>query len=84
MKSSFIDDIIAKSICNTGNNTKRYIHTQSTLSKEWEVNHNLGFLANSKVYYYDGIEFEALITNVDENNVKIEMNKSLTGYVICT
>jgi hypothetical protein len=62
----------------------RYIHIQSVLSKQWQVQHNMG--AHPAVFIEDagGSIIFGTVTYVDDNLLTIAFTYSATGRVNCT
>lgn len=60
----------------------RFVHTQSSASATWTVNHNLGFLPQVTVLSPGGIEVEATVTHVSANQAVITFNTAQAGQAI--
>lgn len=61
-----------------------YIHTQSTASDTWTINHNLGVRPAVTLLTDGGAEFEAAVSHLDANTAVASMTIPLTGTARCT
>ena len=59
-----------------------YDHIQSVSSAEWIVNHNLGRLVSVTVLNPGGVEVEAEVAQVSENQARVYFNLPQTGKVL--
>lgn len=66
----------------SGDAALQYTHTQSVASDTWVVNHNKGYRPNAIVYSIGWIEIEAAIIHTSENQILVQLNSPMTGYVI--
>ncbi len=62
---------------------KTYNHTQSVLSDEWEIEHNLGKYPSVTCVLENGYEFTPDVEYIDENNLIIHLNGSDRGTAYC-
>lgn len=70
-------------VTETGGTTNpRFVHTQSSASATWVVNHNLGFFPQVTVLSPGRIEVEATVEHVSANQVVITFNTAQTGQAI--
>lgn len=56
-----------------------YVHTQSSASTTWTINHNLGFVPSVSLYTVGGVEFEAEVVNVSNNQCVVYLVTALAG-----
>jgi hypothetical protein len=61
----------------------RYVHTQSTASTTWTVNHNLGSRPLIAVFSAGGVEVDASILHISNNQAQISFNTAVTGTATC-
>lgn len=61
-----------------------YQHTQSTPATEWVVNHNMGRRPTVNVYTVGWVEMDALEVHASLNQVIIQMNSPMAGFVLCS
>jgi len=66
-----------------GLNGEGFVHTQSSPSTEWIVNHNLGFRPGVTVLSPGGIEVDAAVAHVTTNQLRVTFTASQTGSVRC-
>jgi hypothetical protein len=66
-----------------GGGNLNYVHTQSTPSNVWYVNHNLNVKCSVQVVDINQIEIVAEIRWDDNNNVTVFFNTDEIGYVYC-
>lgn len=66
-----------------GDAAAQFIHTQSAPLDTWTVNHNKGYRPSVQVYSPGWVEIEANIIHVSENQIVVQLNEPLTGFVIC-
>jgi len=59
-----------------------YVHTQSSLSNQWTINHNLGYRPIIDVLSPGGMMVIAEIIHVSVNQVQINFNSPQTGTAI--
>lgn len=60
-----------------------YVHTQSTPSDIWIVNHNLGFYPSVSVLNSGLVEILASVEHISVNTLRIRLNHPMTGIVRC-
>jgi hypothetical protein len=65
-------------------NQVKYVHTQNSISSQWEIAHNLGFFPNITVLDNANRVIEADIQYVNINNAKIVMNVGISGTAYLT
>ena len=67
-------------------NHVKYVHTQTTVSNDWTVNHNLGFFPNVTILDNDTPPriIEADIRYLNTNSVRIIMNTAMSGVAYLT
>lgn len=65
------------------NTPEPYIHTQSSPSTIWTVNHNLGYIPQTTLFTTGGVEFEAEVVNISENQVQVLLVVSIAGTARC-
>lgn len=57
-----------------------YMHTQSTPSSTWIINHNLGFKPAVELFDSGSQEIDADIVHVSDNQVVVSLTKAITGF----
>jgi hypothetical protein len=67
-------------------NHVRYVHTQTSVSNDWTINHNLNFYPNVTILDNDNPPriVEADIRYLNTNSVRIIMNTSMSGTAYLT
>jgi hypothetical protein len=67
-------------------NHVRYVHTQTVVSNDWTINHNLGFFPNVTILDNDSPPriIEADIRYLNTSSVRIIMNTSMSGTAYLT
>lgn len=67
-------------------NHVKYVHSQTTVSNNWEINHNLGFFPNVTILDNDTPPriVEADIRYLNTNSVTISMNTAMSGTAYLT
>lgn len=65
----------------TGSGT--YEHNQASPSALWTINHNLGFRPSITLLTTGGVEFEAEIGHVSENQAVATLTQPLAGMARC-
>jgi hypothetical protein len=67
-------------------NHVKYVHTQTTVSNDWTVTHNLGFFPNVTILDNDTPPriIEADIRYLNTNSVRIIMNTAMSGVAYLT
>jgi hypothetical protein len=67
-------------------NHVRYVHTQTEVSNDWTINHNLGFFPNVTILDNDTPPriIEADIRYLNTSSVRIIMNTSMSGTAYLT
>lgn len=58
---------------------KNYLHTQSVVSDEWVINHNLNKYPSVTVIDSAGNEVIGDVEHIDKNNLKIKFASGFTG-----
>lgn len=61
----------------------KYVHQQLVPASVWIVNHNLGHVVGVSVFTTGGVEVDAAVTNVNNNQAVINFNGALAGYATC-
>ena len=61
-----------------------YLHTQSSASDTWTVNHNLGYRPVVSVRSPGGVEVEATVTHTSVNQCVVTFAAPYTGTVFCS
>ena len=67
-----------------GGGAVNYLHTQSSASDTWTVNHNLGYRPVVSVRSPGGVEVEATVTHVSVNQCVVTFAAPYTGSVFCS
>lgn len=62
-----------------GESAATYIHTQSTPSSIWTINHNLGFKPSVELLDSGGNEFDADVLHTSNNQVIVYLNTEIAG-----
>lgn len=57
-----------------------YLHTQSSPSSVWTVNHNMGFRPSVELFTTGWYEMVADVVHVSENQFLVYCNAPTTGY----
>lgn len=57
-------------------------HVQSSAAAVWTVNHNLGARTNVAVFSPGGVEVEAAVLHVSDNQTTISFNTPQTGSAV--
>lgn len=65
-------------------NHVRYAHTQTSISNEWTINHNLNFYPNVTVLDNASRILETDLVYLNANTVKIVMNSASSGTAYLT
>ena len=65
-------------------NQVKYVHTQNTISNQWNLAHNLGFFPNITNLDNANRVVVADIQYVNKNNAKIVMNVGISGTAYLT
>lgn len=68
-------------VVNAGGSSLPYVHTQSSPSTTWVVNHNLGYRPVIEVLSPGGIVVGADVIHVSVNQAQINFNNPQTGTV---
>jgi hypothetical protein len=68
-------------VVSIGGSTLPYVHTQSTPSDLWTVNHNLGYRPVIEVLSDGGLVVEASVAHISNNQSQISFNTVQTGTV---
>lgn len=55
---------------------------QNTPSITWVVNHNLGYKPQVQVFSIGGIEVDALVVHINDNQYQVQTDVPRTGYTI--
>ena len=77
--SSSVSNIEISNSVPPGFTMQTYIHTQSTASTSWVINHNLGFKPNVTLLSAGGMQMEADVLHVSNNQVTITFLIPVTG-----
>lgn len=67
---------------NFGGNGVSYIHNQTTPSNEWIIKHNLNTFPPITFIREDGVEFMGRVTYINENTIKMNSTKLITGTAL--
>jgi hypothetical protein len=65
-------------------NHVRHVHTQTVISNEWTINHNLNFYPNVTVLDNSSRILETDLVYLNSNTVKIVMNSGSSGTAYLT
>jgi len=65
-------------------NHVRHVHTQTSISNEWTINHNLNFYPNVTVLDNSSRILETDLVYLNSNTVKIVMNSASSGTAYLT
>jgi hypothetical protein len=57
-----------------------YTHTQSSPSATWTINHNLGIKPSVEVFSVGGLEVDASVLHVSNNQVAVSFATPFAGY----
>lgn len=57
-----------------------YLHTQSTPSSNWIINHNLGYNPIVQVFNSGSMEIDCAIVHISNNQVQIPLVTAITGF----
>lgn len=60
-----------------------YIHTQSSPSNQWVINHNLGYRPTVSLITTGGQEFEAEVLHISLNQAIVYLASALAGEARC-
>lgn len=60
-----------------------YVHTQSSPSATWTINHNLGFRPAIELYTTGGVEFIGEILHTSLNQAIVYLASALAGTARC-
>lgn len=60
-----------------------YIHTQSSASATWTINHNLGFRPSIELFTAGGVEFMGDIVHTSLNQAVVSLASAQTGTARC-
>lgn len=60
-----------------------YVHTQSVASTTWTINHNLGFRPSIELLTVGGVEFQADVVHVSENQALVYLVVATAGSARC-
>jgi hypothetical protein len=63
--------------------SETYEHVQSSAAATWTINHNLGFKPAISLRTVGGVEFEAEITHVSDNQAVVSLVTAMAGYARC-
>lgn len=66
-----------------GGENLKYIHSQTTESAEWIVNHNLGSKPVAEIISTGGAVVEADVLHVSDNQLRVYFSAAFTGSVRC-
>jgi hypothetical protein len=61
----------------------RYTHTQSSASDTWIVNHNLGAIPGITIMSTGGLEINAGVMHVSNNQFIVTLSTPFAGQVVC-
>lgn len=62
---------------------RAFEHTQSAPSATWTINHNLGFRPSVTLFTVGGVEFEAEIIHLSDNQCVVYIATSIAGQARC-
>jgi hypothetical protein len=65
-----------------GGSAPRHIHTQASASATWTINHNLGLRPQVEVLSPGGVQVEAAVQHITDNQTVITFNTPQTGQAI--
>lgn len=60
-----------------------YLHDQAAASDMWTINHNLGFRPSVTLFTVGGVEFEAEIIHLSDNQCIVYIATSIAGQARC-
>lgn len=66
-----------------GGGASSYVHTQSTPSAAWNVNHGLGYRPSVELLDAAGTEIDAAVTHPNVNQTTVTFNTATTGTARC-
>lgn len=61
-----------------------YTHTQASPNTVWTINHNLGVKPVISLYTTGGVEFEAQVTHINDNQAVVNLATSIAGSARCS
>ena len=67
-----------------GGSGGRYLHTQSSPAATWTINHNLGLTPAVAVYSVGGLELEAEVVIVSQNQIQVLFVVATAGTAALT
>ena len=60
-----------------------YLHTQASPASTWTINHNLGLKPVVALYSVGGVEFDAQVTHVSDNQCVVSLATAVAGFARC-
>lgn len=57
-----------------------YVHTQSSASATWTINHNLGFKPSVELFSSGSQEIEGDVVHTSNNQTMVYFTASITGF----
>lgn len=60
-----------------------FTHVQSVAATEWIVNHNKGLRPNVSIRSVGGVEVDAQVVHMTDNQLRIFFNSAFSGTVRC-
>lgn len=79
-----IDKDISNYIDSRIEGTNFFVYHQISSSDTWLANHNMGFKPNITVTDDSFYQIEGLVKHIDNDNVQIQFNQSITGWIIAS
>jgi hypothetical protein len=64
----------------TGSGGASYVHTQSTPSATWTINHNLGFIPSTELFNSGSVEIEGEVTHTSVNQTVVSFQTTVAGF----
>lgn len=59
-------------------------HDQASALATWTVNHNLGYRPNISIYSTGGVEVEAEVVHISNNQIQVLFDSPFAGYAVCS
>lgn len=61
----------------------RYLHTQASPELTWIVNHDLNLFPIVAIFSPGGLEIEAAVQHLNQNQAEIRFSAATSGYAVC-
>jgi hypothetical protein len=62
--------------------SSRYVHTQSSASTTWTINHNLGYRPSVELLNSGGVEVDGNVVHVSVNQVSVLFTVAIAGTAL--